>query len=122
MKKILIVDDEERVRELYIRMLVEEGFLVRHASDARHAFNILIREEMDLILLDIKMPEIDGKTMIEVIREFNPNLKVIVTSVYPIEKQKQMVPEARGYYDKSQGLSCLLQKMSEVLAEKTSDS
>ena len=120
MKKILIVDDEERVRELYIRTLVEEGFFVRHASDARKAFNIIIREEIDLILLDIKMPEIDGKTMMEVIKEFNSKLKVIVTSVYPIEKQKQMIPEAIGYYDKSQGLSCLLKKINEVLAERTS--
>ena len=121
MKKILIVDDEQRVRELYVRALGEEGYSVRDAADARKAFNIITREEVDLVLLDIKLPEIDGKAMMDVIREFDFNLKVIVTSVYPIEKQKQMIPDAKSYYDKSQGLSCLLEKINEVLAEKTAD-
>lgn len=115
MKKILIIDDEEKIRELYIRVLVEEGFIVRQASDAKRAFNLMIREPMDLILLDIKMPEINGKTMMEVIQEFDPNLKVIVTSVYPIDRQKEMIPGALNYHDKSDGLVLLLLKIVEGL-------
>ncbi len=120
MKKILIIDDEDRIREIYIRILVEEGFLVRQASDAKRAFNIMIREPMDLILLDIKMPEINGKTMMEVIKEFDPNMKVIVTSVYPLERQKDMIPGATNYHDKSDGLVSLLVKIIEVLKDKES--
>ena len=115
MKRILVIDDEENIREIYIRILVEEGFLVRQASDAKRAFNLMIREPMDLILLDIKMPEINGTTMMEVIKEFDPNLKVIVTSVYPVERQRQMIPGALNYHDKSQGLGSLLMKINEAL-------
>jgi len=115
MKRILVIDDEENIREIYIRILVEEGFLVRQASDAKRAFNLMIREQMDLILLDIKMPEINGTTMMEVIKEFDPNLKVIVTSVYPVERQRQMIPGALNYHDKSQGLGSLLMKINEAL-------
>ena len=112
MKKILIVDDETRVREMYVKMLVEEGFMVRHADDAQTALNIIVREDIDLILLDIKMPYIDGKTLFEVIKEYDPNLKVIVSSVYPIDKQQQMIPQAMDYFDKSQGLAHLLEKIN----------
>lgn len=115
MKKILVIDDESNIREIYIRILVEDGFLVRQASDAKRAFNLMIRESMDLILLDIKMPEINGTTMMEVIKEFDPNLKVIVTSVYPVERQRQMIPGALNYHDKSQGLGSLLMKINEAL-------
>ena len=115
MKRILVIDDEENIREIYIRILVEEGFLVRQASDAKRAFNLMIREPMDLILLDIKMPEINGTTMMEVIKEFDPQLKVIVTSVYPVERQREMIPGALNYHDKSQGLGSLLMKINEAL-------
>ena len=116
MKKILIIDDEERIRQLYIKMLVEEGYTVRQASTAKRAFNTIIREEFDIILLDINMPEINGKTMMEVIKELNPNLKVIITSVFPIEKQKQIIPQAANYHDKSLGLVSLLMKINDVLS------
>ncbi len=122
MRKILIIDDEQRIRQMYTRVLTEEGFIVRHAADARKAFNIIVREEIDLILLDIKMPEVDGKTMMEVIKEFDPSLKVIVTSVYSIDKQRQMIPQAKDYYDKSQGLLYLLKKIDETFAEGSSRS
>lgn len=115
MKRILIIDDEQRIRDVYIRILVEEGFLVRQASDAKRAFNIMIREKIDLILLDINMPEINGGTMMEVIREFDPNLKVIVASVYPIDRQREIISGAYNYHDKSEGLIPLLQKIIEAL-------
>ncbi len=110
-KKVLIVDDEEKIREMYIRMFVEAGFIVRWAADGQAAINVLIREKIDLVLLDIKMPEVDGKTMFEVIREYDPDMKIIVSSVYPIERQKQLIPNAKDYYDKSQGLNTLLEKV-----------
>ena len=121
MKKILIIDDEERIRDIYTRLFVEQRFIVRHAPDAVKATNILIRENIDIILLDIKMPEINGKTMFEVIELYNPHLKVIVSSVYPINKQKQMIPKAADYFDKSQGLNVLIEKVHHLLFAEDSD-
>ena len=115
MKKILIIDDEERILEIYIRTFVEAGFIVRRAKNAWEATNILIREDMDLVLLDIRMPNINGKTIFEIIQEYNPNIKVIVFSVYPINVQKQMVPLAKDFYDKSEGPLNLLEKVTNAL-------
>jgi DNA-binding NtrC family response regulator len=116
MKKVLIIDDEQRIIDIYLRLLVSDGLVVRRAENAQVATSILVREDIDLILLDLKMPKVDGRTMFEIIEEYNPNLKVIVSSVYPIEKQKELVPRAVDYYDKSEGPMNLLAKIHHALA------
>lgn len=115
MKRILIIDDERRIGESYTRLLSEEGFEVRHALNAQGATNLLIREHFDLVLLDINMPEVSGKVMYEVIREYDRNMKVIVSSVYPIEEQIQNILGASAYHNKSQGVDLLVAKIKEVL-------
>lgn len=115
-KTILIVDDEKRIQDIYIRTFLEAGFLVRWASSAQEAMNIMVREKIDLVLLDIKMPRINGQTLYDVIQEYDPNTKVIVSSVYPVEKQKLMIPQAQDYYDKSQSSLILLEKVKNAIA------
>ena len=118
MKKILIIDDEVRVRQMYAMLLKEEGFDVRKASDVPKATELLLRENFDLVLLDIRMPGDGGKKMYEVIREYDPNLKVIVSSVYPVEEQIQSILGASAYHDKAQGIDDLMAKVKEVLEDK----
>lgn len=118
MKTILIIDDERKIGHSYMLLLSEEGFKAKHASSAREATNLLIREHFDLILLDINMPEVDGKVMYEVIREYDRNIKVIVSSVYPIEEQIQSIFGASAYHDKSQGVDILMVKIKEVLEDE----
>ncbi len=115
MKKVLIVDDERRIREIYVQLLQAMGLTVLSASDAREATNIIIREPVDLVLLDINMPYVDGKQMFDMINEYNPNLRVIVSSIYPPEQQKRLIPCATDYYDKSQGLFFLVEKITNIL-------
>ncbi len=115
MKRILIIDDERRIGQSYTLLLSEEGFEVKHASSAQEATNFLIREHFDLVLLDINMPEVDGRAMYEVVREYDRNIKVIVSSVYPIEEQVQSILGASAYHNKSQGVDILVAKVKEVL-------
>jgi CheY-like chemotaxis protein len=58
--RILVVDDEEDVRQLVSRILEDAGFDVAVASDGREAIERLVAEPHDLIVLDIMMPGIDG--------------------------------------------------------------
>lgn len=118
MKKILIIDDEKKIGESYSALLVEEGYDVKYAVSAQAATNLLIREHFDLVLLDINMPEVDGKVMYEVVREYDRNMKVIVSSVYPIEDQVQSILGACAYHNKSQGVDTLLTKIKEALNDK----
>jgi DNA-binding NtrC family response regulator len=110
-KKILIVDDEPRIRNIYARMLGEADWIVREAASAEKAIEILIREKMDIVLLDINMPEVDGKTAFEIIQDYDPFLNIIISSVYPLHVQKMMIPSAYDYHDKSSGPAVLLEKI-----------
>ena len=114
MKKILVIDDEIKIRYIYTRLLVQEGYIVRMAQDAREATNVLIREDIDLILLDLKMPEVSGKTMFEIIQEYDKKINVVVSSVYPVDEQKRRVPDAIDYFDKTKGVGVLLEKVKHV--------
>ena len=118
MKKILIIDDEKRIGQSYTRLLLEEGFEVKSALNAKDATNLLIREPFDLVLLDINMPEVDGKAMYEIIREYDRYMKVIVSSVYPIEDQIESILGASAYHNKSQGVHVLVAKIKEVLGDE----
>jgi DNA-binding response OmpR family regulator len=118
MKRILIIDDERRIGRLYTALLSEEGFEAKHASSAQEATNLLIREHFDLVLLDINMPEADGKKMYEFVREYDRNMKIIVSSVYPIEEQVQIILGASAYHNKSQGVDILVAKVREILDGK----
>lgn len=121
MKRILIIDDERRIGQSYTVLLSEEGFEAKHASNAQEATNLLIRERFDLVLLDIKMPEADGKIMYEVIREYDSHMKVIVSSVYTIEEQVHSILGASAYHNKSQGVDILVAKIKEVLNGKDAE-
>jgi len=115
MKRILIIDDEPKIRRLYSSLLSSEGFSVFEARDAEEATSVLIAMQVDLVLLDIKMPEVDGAMMREVLEECDSQLKVIVASVYPLDEQKRRIPGAEDYFDKAQGTDVLLAKVRKAL-------
>ena len=115
MKRILIVDDEKKIRKIYSRLLIGEGFEVIEKSNAMEASEVLIRENIDLVLLDINMPEVDGGVLYEIMQLFHKKTKVIVTSVYPLDEQRHLIAEAVDYYDKSQSMEALMVKVKEAL-------
>ena len=119
MKTILVVDDEVNIRNVYRRILMREGFRVLLASNAVDANDIIVNEKgaVDLVLLDIKMAEINGDILFDKIHFCHKNIKVIISSVYPIEEQKERIKEATDYYDKSEGLNTLLCKVKSHLKD-----
>ncbi len=76
-KKILLVEDEDFIRELYVRQLTKAGFEVKSAIDGQSGLTSLSAETFDLLLLDIMLPGMNG---LQLLREFkikNPNSKMI---------------------------------------------
>ena len=116
MKRILIIDDEEKIRKAYGFILRAEGFDVWEAPNASQAtFKIISTGHIDLVLLDINMPEVDGIKMREVISEYDSRFKIIVSSVYPIDEQKLTIPDADDYFGKAHGVDILIEKVKKVL-------
>jgi DNA-binding response OmpR family regulator len=77
-KKILVVDDDPELHDLITFAIEQEGYEVLHALDAFEGLDIIAREKVDLALLDVMMPKMDGLTMLSRLREHNNDLRVIM--------------------------------------------
>ncbi len=117
-KTILIVDDEGRMRKIYRTLLVAEGFNVIEASNAVDANEMLKREFIDLVLLDLRLPLINGHILYELMQLFHKSAKIVISSVYHVDKQRTLAPGADDYYDKSQGVDVLLEKIRVLLKDE----
>ena len=76
--KILVVDDDVRIRDLLRRYLVQEGFEVLQAEDGKSLSRILLREAVDLIVLDLMMPGEDGLSICRRLRAANDRTPIIM--------------------------------------------
>ncbi|MFH0989077.1 MAG: response regulator [bacterium] len=76
--RILVVDDEDALRTVLSAELEGEGYKVNMAADGAEAISILKLQEFDLILLDIKMPNVDGFEVLKFIKDNHPKSKVIM--------------------------------------------
>jgi PAS domain S-box-containing protein len=78
--KILLIDDQDTLRATYREFLSELGYVVFDANSGRSGLELASREQPDLILLDLYMPELDGLTTLNLLRETAPDIPVIVIS------------------------------------------
>jgi UDP-3-O-[3-hydroxymyristoyl] N-acetylglucosamine deacetylase len=76
--RILVVDDEEKIRQSLRGVLSDEGYVITEAGDGLAALAKLESEPPDLVILDVWLPEMDGISLLERIRETHPGLPVII--------------------------------------------
>jgi CheY-like chemotaxis protein len=79
---VLVVDDEQQIREVIATMLGEGGYLVKTAETAREALQLLSTEPVDLVCTDLVMPDMTGARLIDELRKQEPGLPVVVCSAY----------------------------------------
>jgi two-component system, NtrC family, response regulator PilR len=82
MARILVVDDDQGMREFLEIMLTREGYRVSTASDAIKALNRCKRETFDLIITDLKMPKMDGIKFLQEVKDLSPETMVILITAY----------------------------------------
>ncbi len=118
MKTILVVDDEKHVCLLYEEELKDEGYNVLTASNGQEALEIIKNQEPDLVLLDLKMPEMDGSEFLRHVRQFNTTLPIIISTAYGDYAQQDFsVWLSDDYTVKNADLTELKAKVKEVLGE-----
>ncbi|GAB4166840.1 MAG: acetoacetate metabolism transcriptional regulator AtoC [Geothermobacteraceae bacterium] len=81
-EKILIVDDEEGMRRLLSRILVKEGYETFAAANGNDALQAVALEQYDLVITDLKMPGMDGLTLLGELKDYDPRLPIIVITAY----------------------------------------
>ncbi|MBU1124429.1 MAG: response regulator [Candidatus Omnitrophica bacterium] len=116
-KTILIVEDDSRIRRIFTRLLVSEGYRVIAVVNAVSGYEVVKKNRVDLVLLDIKMPQVKGDVLFDAMQLFYGGIKVIVSSVYTLLEQKKLISGAFDYHDKSQGVDILLGKIERALKD-----
>jgi len=120
--KILIVDDEKDIGFLLAAFFKREGYEPFYVSTGQEALKIFDKQPFDLVLLDIKMPDIDGIELLKEFKRKRSNINVIMITAYPsIETAVEaMREEAFDYINKPFNLEELKQLIERALArEKT---
>ena len=98
-KRILVVDDDPDIRQVLLDRMSSFGYMVETAIDGREALDALRRGGFDGMLLDMRMPEIDGLEVLRRTRKSHPDLPVVVVTALSVQRQAaQAVAEgARAY-------------------------
>ncbi len=81
-KKVLIVDDQNGIRVLLLEVFSSEGYNTFQAANGKIALEIVMRESPDLVLLDMKIPGMDGLEILKHIKTIDSSIKVIMMTAY----------------------------------------
>jgi DNA-binding response OmpR family regulator len=115
MKTILVVDDDEAIRTLLQEELMEEGYQVMVATDARDALKKVEKEQLDLVILDVRMPGMNGLEALPRILGLKEGLPVILNTAYTQYQESFMSWAADAYVVKSSDLTQLKAKVKELI-------
>ena len=123
MSKIMVVEDDAALREIYSIRITAEGYDVVSAGDGEEALAVAVREKPDLILSDVMMPKISGFDMLDILRSTpeTANIKVIMMTALSADDQRERGERlgADRYLVKSQvGIEDVVNAIHEVLGDK----
>jgi CheY-like chemotaxis protein len=124
MTKIMLVEDDKSLREIYGVRLLAEGYDIVSAGDGEEALAMAIKERPQLIVSDVMMPKISGFDMLDILRSTTEtkNIKVIMMTALSSEEQRQRGESlgADRYLVKSQvGIEDVVRVVHEVLEDST---
>jgi len=118
---ILMVDDEEMVLDVGARVLKKLGYTVLESNNGRHAVELYkkLQDKINLVVLDIVMPDMGGGEVYDRLKEINPDVKVLLSSGYSIDDQASEILE-RGcddFIQKPFSLKAMADKIAGILSK-----
>ena len=117
-KRILVVDDEDHIRNILMRTLIAEGYDVTGASSGAEAVSRVEDETFDVLISDVRMPGMDGLETVRAIKARQPDIIAVMASGVSEEEIAQADAIAAGaiaYFTKPYTLDELLTTLEEVL-------
>jgi DNA-binding response OmpR family regulator len=127
MNKILVVEDEVSYLHLLHKELASKGYTVADAKTGKEGYDAAVTMHPDLIILDLLMPEVDGLTMLELLRQekFGKSMKVIILTNLELDKAmmtRVLNAKPLYYFVKSDiTLESLMAKIDEELTEQQAE-
>jgi CheY-like chemotaxis protein len=117
MAKILVIDDDAQDRGLIGAVLEERGYEVILAENGRAGLMSCHRQQPDAVVLDLRMPELDGRSVLQQLRTLHPSLPVVVFSGHGTEEVEQELLNrgATAFIQKAFSLEHLGLALQEVL-------
>ncbi len=118
--RILIVDDEKNMCRILADTIREKGHFVRESTEPRKALEIIEKEEFDLVVTDLKMPEVDGISILRLVKKISPETDVFIMTAYAtVETAVEALREgASDYLIKPFSLDELLIKIDRLEEKK----
>jgi DNA-binding response OmpR family regulator len=87
--RIMLVDDEDDIRNIFERGLEQAGFEVQSFRDPREALSHFQAGQHDILILDVRMPKMDGFTLYERMREIDGHVKVCFLTAFDVEYREE---------------------------------
>ena len=115
MKKILLAEDDEAQALVCQKELEAEGYTVLLAGDGQAALDLLAKQKIDLVILDIRMPQMDGIETLGKILSGKPGIPVIFYTAFDSYRESFLTWGADAYVLKSPDMSELKKKVREIL-------
>jgi CheY-like chemotaxis protein len=115
LKRILVIDDEEPIRQLLKEEFEEEGYRILTAASGKEALTLLRQSEKpDLIILDLRMREMNGLELMNFYTKLNYRIPVIIFTAYGVYKNDPVLMAADAYIIKSSDITQLKDKVHEL--------
>lgn len=118
--KILVVDDEKSMRDS-MHMLLKDRYDVLLAESGREAISVVKKQPIDLVLLDIRLPEIDGIEVLKIIKGIDDSVEVImITAVITVGKAVEAIRHgAYDYITKPFDIQALTEQVEKIIEKRT---
>ena len=117
--RILAVDDEQDALELFKDLFIKKGYDVQCVSSGLEALEIIDKIDVDAILLDIRMPVLDGIETLSKIKQKKPNIPVVMLTAYGYDDNlinKALEMGAAGYISKNLPLAQIVHTFQTLLS------
>lgn len=126
MTKIMLVEDDNSLREIYSIRLTAEGYTIVSANDGEEALAVAVRERPDLIISDVMMPKISGFDMLDILRSTpeTKDIRIIMMTALSSDEQRERGESlgADRYLVKSQvGIEDVVNVVHDVLGDRNQD-
>ena len=118
---IMLVDDEDIVLDVGTQMIEKIGYSVIKAKNGKEAIALFRkhRAQVSLVILDLRMPEMDGECAYELLKEIEPEIKVLISSGCSLrdEANQNLKYGCNGFIQKPFNLKTLSQKVEELITQ-----